>query len=110
MMDYGTLLNKYMQPLGSPIDNSNTQTKYVPWQWGIQQGLQVKKIRSSAGYFHQVQSGSILGNQTNNGTLMKTFSIGAANSMGSAQYYFDSTNNRTVVTDGTNNRIVIGNI
>jgi hypothetical protein len=110
MIDYGTLLNKYMQPLGSPVDNSNTQTKYVPWQWGIQQGLQVKKIRSSGGYFAKVSSGSILGNKTFNGTLRNTFTVATANNLGAATLYTDSDHNRHGVFDGTNNRIFIGSI
>jgi hypothetical protein len=69
MMDYGTLLNKYMQPLGSPVDNTNTQTKYVPWQWGVQQGISTRKVRSSYAYSKQFAPGTLIGTITG-GTMV----------------------------------------
>src|ERR1035437_168297 len=74
MNNPGTLLNKYLQPLGSPVDNSNSQIKYVPWQWGIQQGISTRKIRSSSAQFKKFSPGTITGGtlvntQINNGTV-----------------------------------------
>lgn len=48
------LLNKYLQPVGSPID-SIPAPKQVPWEYGIRQGIQVKKIRSSHQEISQFQ-------------------------------------------------------
>lgn len=39
--------NKYLQPTGSPVDSSTPQTAYVPWEFGVQQGIQSKTIRLS---------------------------------------------------------------
>lgn len=77
-MTEGTLLNKYLQPLGSPVDNvTGEQEKYVPWQWGVIQGVQVKKIRSSSGYFKKITGGTIAGATVNSGTIgTTTFSSG----------------------------------
>ena len=51
--------NKYLQPLESPVDTSTPQAKYVPWEWGVRQGVQTKKIRSSTGYFKKLSAGQI---------------------------------------------------
>src|ERR1035437_6925979 len=58
------LQNKYLQPLNSPVDDANPQQKFVPWEWGVQQGVQLKKIRSSTAFFNKL-SANILGSVTN---------------------------------------------
>jgi hypothetical protein len=54
-----TLQNKYLQPLGSPIDNTNVQQKFIPWKWGVAQGVQLRNIRSSSGQFKNLSAGEI---------------------------------------------------
>lgn len=51
--------NKFLQPQNAPSDSSTLQTKYVPWEWGIRQGVQLKKIRSSTAYFKKLSAGAI---------------------------------------------------
>jgi hypothetical protein len=63
------LQNKYLQPIDSPIDNSNTQKKYVPWEFGVIQGMQLKKIRSSTGYFKKLSAGTQGTTSITNGTI-----------------------------------------
>lgn len=77
-------LNKYLQPVGSPADRiSDAQTQYVPWQWGMQQGVQLRKVRSSTAYFKNFAPGSLVGtitggtmvnSQINNGTINNSLS------------------------------------
>lgn len=53
-------LNKYLQPLESPSDSTiNQQHIHVPWEFGVKQGMQLKKIRSSTGYFKKLSAGAI---------------------------------------------------
>ena len=129
MNNFGTLLNKYLQPLGSPVDNSNSQVKYVPWQFGVQQGIATRKIKSSVAQFKKFSPGTITGGtlvntQVNNGTVSNsnlvggtqsgslsgqgTFAVGSLST--SAYLFIDSANSRIIVNDGTTNRIVIGNV
>lgn len=60
-------LNQFLQPLGSPADRSDQQDKYIPWEFGVIQGLQTKRIRSSSVYFRTLQG--IQSNGTASGTL-----------------------------------------
>ena len=124
MNNPGTLLNKYLQPLGSPVDNSNSQIKYVPWQWGIQQGISTRKIRSSSAQFKKFSPGTITGGTLVNTTVSNSNLVGGTQSgslsgqgtyavgslSGSAYLFIDSANGRIVVNDGTFNRIYIGNL
>ncbi len=68
------LVDKYLQPLGTP-GNNPPQQKYIPWSWGVMQGVQLKKIRSSTGYFKKLSAGivgsitSITGGTINTSTI-----------------------------------------
>lgn len=71
--------NKYLQPLGASIDKTqNPQQKYIPYAWGIRQGVQLKKIRSSTGYFQKLSAG-VIGSVTSiTGGTINTSSINSS--------------------------------
>lgn len=68
-MRHGTL-NKYKQPLGSPIDNT-TNPSQVPWQFGVKQGVQARQIRASNVNFKNLQP------IQNNGSMLGTHTLGS---------------------------------
>lgn len=91
--------NKFLQPLGSSIDKTqNPQQKYIPYAWGIKQGVQLKKIRSSTGYFQKLSAGAI-GSVTSidGGTINTSF----INSSTITNTNFSGTLSQPVSTGGT---------
>ncbi|MHB9161545.1 MAG: hypothetical protein ACYC6W_11785 [Nitrosotalea sp.] len=96
------LQNKYLQPIGALIDRTNQQMTVIPWQFGINQGIQTKRIRSSYVYFKKMAS---LGSS---GTLLGTMQAGTTSSAGFT--LVDNSNNRVAINDGTVNRIYMGSI
>lgn len=131
MFDKQPIQNKYLQPLNSPVDKTtNPQQKRVPWEWGVQQGVQLKKIRSSTAFFKKFTPGTLIGtmsggtlvsSQINNGTVNNSLlqagtqggslsgqgTYAMATTSGSAYIFTDSANNRIIGNDGTNARLVI---
>src|ERR1035437_2577861 len=94
-----TELNKYLQPVGSHVDNvTNPQVKRVPWEWGVQQGVQLKKIRSSTGYFNRL-SADILGSVTN--ITGGTINTSQFNNGSIVNSIFSGTISQPVVSGGT---------
>ena len=67
-ISYGTILNQYNFPMASSQAQMGTIKGTVPWKFGVKQGIQLKKIRSSTAYFTKLNasSGTI---QTSMGTL-----------------------------------------
>lgn len=60
--------DKYLFPQSSDPNTALPIKGVVPWKFGVKQGIQLKKIRSSTAYFNKLnaQSGTI---QTSMGTL-----------------------------------------
>lgn len=70
-------VDKYLSPLNTP-GNQSPQQKYIPWSWGVRQGVQLKKIRSSTGYFKKLSAGAIGSVTSITGGTINTSSVNAS--------------------------------
>jgi len=60
--------DKYFNPLDSPMYQGSVMPKVVPWEFGIMQGIQTKKVKASTGQFKNL-TGTLTANTINTGTI-----------------------------------------
>lgn len=99
------LYNKYHQPIGSPADKVTNplQTK-VPWQWGVEQHIQSKKIITSKLQTKTFNFGTLSGTTIiTSGSIQSSGSFVASGVLGTMTL----SPNGLVIQSGTNNGTVI---
>lgn len=83
-------LNQYLQPVGSPIDQES-YTPQVPWEFGVQQHIQAKKVLMSNQQTKKIDqittTNGASGTVTSGGTISLSSSINFSHQHGSESVY-----------------------
>ena len=98
-------LDKYLTPINSGMSQGSIPPHKVPWEFGVSQGIQSKKIRSSSGYFKHLSAGTIGTATYNNAIITASLFNGGSVTNASIQ---GGTMPNAYITGGTINNTTFG--